>query len=89
MFEGAAVGHEVLILEMKMHTKFWSVRLKVRGHSEDLKVDGIIILKYILRKQGAKVWIGLIWLRIRQMVGCCQHGNECRDRKRAENVLTS
>jgi len=28
--------------------KFWSENLKVRGHSEDLCVDGRIILKWIL-----------------------------------------
>jgi hypothetical protein len=39
-----------------MHTKFWS---------EDLGVDGRIILVYILEKNGGNVWTGYIWLRIR------------------------
>jgi len=34
----------------EMHTKFWSVNLKGRDHSEDLWVDGRIILEQILRK---------------------------------------
>jgi hypothetical protein len=34
---------------------FWSENLKGRDHSEDLDVDGTIILEWILRKQGGKV----------------------------------
>jgi hypothetical protein len=40
----------------------------------DLAVDGWIILKYILKKQGMRVWTGLIWLTIG--TGSCKHGNE-------------
>jgi hypothetical protein len=32
-----------------------------RGHSEDLGIDGMIILGWILRK---KLWTACIWLRI-------------------------
>jgi hypothetical protein len=38
--------------------------LKGRDNSEDLSVDGKIILEWILRKQGRKVWTLFIWLRI-------------------------
>jgi hypothetical protein len=38
--------------------------LKGRDHSEDLGVDGRILLKRIIRKRGG-VWILLVWLRIR------------------------
>jgi hypothetical protein len=38
--------------------------LKVRDHSEDLEVDGRIILNWILRKYGGNVWNGFNWLRI-------------------------
>jgi hypothetical protein len=31
-----------------MSTKFWSENLKGRSHSEDLAIDGRIILKWIL-----------------------------------------
>jgi len=46
-----------------MNTKFWSENLKGSDHSEDLGVDRRIILEYILRKYGRKVWTGFIWLR--------------------------
>jgi hypothetical protein len=35
-----------------MCTKFWLESLKGRDHSEDLSVDGRIILKLILREKG-------------------------------------
>jgi hypothetical protein len=38
--------------------------LKGIDHLEDLGIDGKIILKLILRKQGGKVWTGFVWLRI-------------------------
>jgi hypothetical protein len=33
-----------------------------RDHSEDLGVDGRIILKFILGKHGLGMWIGFVWL---------------------------
>jgi hypothetical protein len=38
--------------------------MKVGDHSEDLCVDGRIILKLILGQWFWSVWIGLIWLGI-------------------------
>jgi hypothetical protein len=35
-----------------------------KNHSEDLGVDGSIILKFILGKKCERVWPGFIWLRI-------------------------
>jgi hypothetical protein len=40
------------------------VNPKGRGHSEDLGVDGKIILEWILGKQVGKLWTGCIWLRV-------------------------
>jgi hypothetical protein len=50
---------------MEMHTQFWSENVKKRDHSEDLGVDGNIILEWFLRKEGGKVWTEGIWLRVR------------------------
>jgi hypothetical protein len=41
-----------------MHTGFW-----LESHSEDLGIDRII-LKWTLRKQSWREWIGLKYLRI-------------------------
>jgi hypothetical protein len=38
--------------------------LKGRDHSDNVGVDGKIILKWILGDWGVKVWTGFIWLRI-------------------------
>jgi hypothetical protein len=43
-----------------MHTKFWPGNWKERDHSDDLGIDGRIILEYILGKWGGKVWAGCI-----------------------------
>jgi hypothetical protein len=37
--------------DAKMHTKFCSESLKIRGHSEGLGIDGRIILESILEKK--------------------------------------
>jgi hypothetical protein len=47
-----------------MYTKFWSENLKGRYNSEDLRVDGRIILECILKKLLEVVWTGYICLRI-------------------------
>jgi hypothetical protein len=47
-----------------MSTKFWLESLKGRDDSEDIGVNGRIILKYIEGKFVCKLRIGLIWLGI-------------------------
>jgi hypothetical protein len=47
--------------------------LKGGDNLEDLSIDGKIILNWILRKEGGKLWTGCIWLRIGSIGG---HGNE-------------
>ena len=42
---------------------------------EDPSVAGMIILKLIFKKQFWG-WPGLNWLRIGQVAGSCEHGNE-------------
>jgi hypothetical protein len=48
---------------VSIRTIFWSENLKGRNQSEDLAVDGKIILNCILRKQVGKVWTGCSWFR--------------------------
>jgi hypothetical protein len=43
--------------------------LKGRDHSEDLRVDGRIVLECNLGKEGGRVWTGLIWLRLLTSIG--------------------
>jgi hypothetical protein len=47
-----------------MLSKLWSDNLKGRDHSEELGVDGKMILEWILGQSIEKVWVGFIWLRI-------------------------
>jgi hypothetical protein len=47
-----------------VHTKFWSENLKGRDVSEDLGVDGKIILEWILGKWNGNLWTECIWFRI-------------------------
>jgi hypothetical protein len=48
-----------------MHTEFWLENLEGRNHLGDLSIDERIILKWILKKQGMRMWTGFMWLRIR------------------------
>jgi hypothetical protein len=50
-----------------MHTKFWSG--KGRDYSEELGVNGRIILKWFLGKLVGKLWTEFIWFRIRTSSG--------------------
>jgi hypothetical protein len=48
-----------------VHTGFLWGSLGERENFEDLDVNGMIILKWNLKKSVAKAWAVLIWLRIR------------------------
>ena len=47
-----------------MHTGFWWGNLKERNHSENLGVDGRIILKWVFKTWDGEAWTRLIWLNI-------------------------
>jgi hypothetical protein len=47
-----------------MHTIFWVENLEERDQTDDLGANVNIILEWILRKHGGKLWTGFIWLRI-------------------------
>jgi hypothetical protein len=52
------------------HIKYLSlVNLKGRDHLEDLGIDGKIILKWMLGKEGGKMRTGYMWLRIETIGG--------------------
>jgi hypothetical protein len=66
-----------------MHTKSLSGNLKERNHSEDLEVDGRIILGWILRKYGGKSSD----TGRHPMAGFCEHGNEPSGSIKGEEFL--
>jgi hypothetical protein len=47
-----------------MRTKYWLENLKGKDHSEDVGVEGRVMLECIIGKYG-EVWTGVVWLRIR------------------------
>jgi hypothetical protein len=47
-----------------VHIVFWLENLKERDHSDELGIDGRIILEWILGKYGGELWTGCIWPRI-------------------------
>jgi hypothetical protein len=49
---------------MKNAYKILVGKFEGKYHSEDLGIDGKIILECTLGKWGGRVWIGSIWLRI-------------------------
>jgi hypothetical protein len=50
--------------------------LRETDHWGDPGVDGMIILRWIFRKWDVGVRTGLSWLRIEQVAGNCECGNE-------------
>jgi hypothetical protein len=57
-------GH---VAHMEATRNVWKIlveKTEWKNHSEDLGVDGMITLKYILGKYVWRVWIGFTWLRI-------------------------
>jgi hypothetical protein len=47
-----------------MHIEYLWESQKERDHWEDQDIGGWTLSKWILERQDAMVWIGLVWLRI-------------------------
>jgi hypothetical protein len=56
-----------------MHTETWLGNLKERALLEELRRDGRIILKWLLKKQDGMALSGSVWFRIETS---CERGNE-------------
>jgi len=50
--------------------------LMERDNLKDPDIDWLIILRWIFRKWDVEGWTGLMWLRMRQVMGTCNCGNE-------------
>jgi hypothetical protein len=48
-----------------MRKKLWLGSLKTRDRSKNVDVDGRVVVKCILGKEGLRMWIGFVWLRIK------------------------
>jgi hypothetical protein len=58
-------GHVARMGRGPVHTGFWWGKLREGDHTEDLGVDGSIILNWILKRYDLKTRTVLIWLRMR------------------------
>jgi hypothetical protein len=47
--------------KMRMHTQLCLENLRGRDHTEDISIDGRIILKWILKKWDVRVWAVVNW----------------------------
>jgi hypothetical protein len=48
---------------MREIRRAYEVSVRKRVHFEDLRIYGRIVIKWIFRKQGARLWTGFIWFR--------------------------
>jgi hypothetical protein len=62
-------GHVASVGRGEACTGFWWANLRKRAQCGDPGIHRRIILRWILRKWGVGVWIGLSWLRIKTCGG--------------------
>jgi hypothetical protein len=48
----------------RMYVEFWWESIKERDQSEDLHIDGRILLKLILKERNGQMWTAFNWLSI-------------------------
>jgi len=72
------MDHLPLMRDMRNTQKILAGNPEGRVHSEELGVDGRIILNQVLMKQCWRMWIGfgLVCSEYGPVVGSCEHGNE-------------
>jgi hypothetical protein len=68
---GTATFRAQIVINIEIHETMIFIQLCVGF--QDLVIDGRIILKWIKKKQGERVWTGLIWIRARSTDGDCEH----------------
>jgi hypothetical protein len=59
-----------------MYKNFSSEIQKGRDYSKDVGINAKIILEWLSRKYGGKVWTGFVSLGTGTSGGHCEHGNE-------------
>jgi hypothetical protein len=57
-------GYAARMGEMRNESRFWPENLNGRDHAEEIGIDRKIILEWILREYGGKVWTGCISFKI-------------------------
>ena len=57
-------------------TRFWWANRRERDHWGDPDLDGRIILRWIFGKWEGVVGTGWSWLRMGQVAGTCEYGDE-------------
>jgi hypothetical protein len=72
-----------------VYTGFWWESLRERDHWGDPDVGRRIILRGIFKKWEGVVGTGWSWLRIGQVAGTCEYGNELWGSVNAGNFLSS
>jgi hypothetical protein len=64
------------VLRVEMYIRFWSENPKERDHSEDLGVDGNIIVQRVLGKYVGRCGLDVAGSGQGPMAGSCEHCNE-------------
>jgi hypothetical protein len=85
----------VPVARKEMHTQFWSENPNRRDYSEDLGVDGMMMMMMMMDIREMEwegvVWTGFIWLRTDgdPMAGSCEYGYETSGSMKSGRLLTS